>query len=344
VTACDQGKQHDQPTGGPYLTIVGANIGTDKPLPADGIIHIAFDRFLLPITITRQSFQLKDAFGAPVGAPVITYDPVSRVVSLMNPGVQGTAWLQPNQPYKVEIGVPKTEGDSGPRAIDRATLDPAGGPYVIGFQVTALPSIPTPPMDVTMDFCRDVSPIFQAKCSGGPCHHAPVGRVDPAAGLILQTGAGVENTAIDRVAQASNTGPRAEPGPPGRLFGVDMAIIAPFAPDRSLLMYKVLMAQPRPEDVGIDASSPACTTDSPPPQPALAAWQLPAKPITDDERARLAELVLGREMPYPLNLPAGTQTPAGEETTLPLTFDELERLRAWIAQGAKVTTCLQCTE
>jgi hypothetical protein len=67
------------------------------------------------------------------------------------------------------------------------------------------------------------------------------------------------------------------------------------------------------------------------------------QPLGDDERARLAQLILGRAMPYPLDLPAGMQTAQSEDPTrAPLTFDELERLRAWIAQGAQVSACGLC--
>jgi hypothetical protein len=66
------------------------------------------------------------------------------------------------------------------------------------------------------------------------------------------------------------------------------------------------------------------------------------QPLSPEERERLAQFVLGREMPYPQNVPDGVQSAGGD--TLPVPFEDLERLRAWIAQGAIVTKCTTCTQ
>ncbi len=192
-------------------------------------------------------------------------------------------------------------------------------------------------------------PIFQLRCSGGLCHGSPVGTANPAEGLILQTPDGIANTAIGgtppRVSQESNTGGPAQTGVQGKVFGVDMAIIQPGDPGASWLMYKVLLGQVRPIDRGLDAGVATCGTSGSAP---TSVFQLPSPQPTasltlsaSDEEI-LSQYILGNQMPYPLNLPTNEATPAVDSDTLPLTFTELERVRAWIAQGANVTTCSAC--
>jgi hypothetical protein len=55
----------------------------------------------------------------------------------------------------------------------------------------------------------------------------------------------------------------------------------------------------------------------------------------DEERAALSDRVLGREMPYPVQ-----QATAYDEE--PLTFQERETIRMWIARGALVEDCGAC--
>lgn len=43
--SCDAGPRDDDPRG-PAVTILGTNVGIDRPLPADGAIEVAFDRYL----------------------------------------------------------------------------------------------------------------------------------------------------------------------------------------------------------------------------------------------------------------------------------------------------------
>jgi hypothetical protein len=236
-------------------------------------------------------------------------------------------------------------GGSGPRAIDNATLTT---PAVETFQ--AGPAASTPSADRHVDFCDDVLPIFQLRCSGSLCHAAPLGVSNPAEGLVLETSLGVANTAINRVSQESNTGPLAgTPQVQGKTFGVDMGIVFASSstsgdPGSSWLMYKVLLGQVRPIDQGLDAGvatcgnapAPTSVLQLPTPQPILL---LPAS-----EQEILSQYILGNQMPYPLNLPANEGTPPDEFDTLPMTFDELERVRAWIAQGANVETCNSCPE
>lgn len=307
------------------------------------MIQIAFDRMLLPASVTRQAFLLGDANNVAL-EPVVTYDPVRRIVTLSNPDPGGGSWLTPGLSYKLILTTPQTSPDhvSGARAIDGAILD-AASTGEVGFMASAAANAGG--IDAKMSFCNDVLPIFQARCSAGQCHGAPTiqppserfpdGHTVPAAGLLLETSQGVLATAIGRVAQGSNTGATAGAGgPPYPKFGIDVPIIDPGDPGNSWVMYKLLLA-PRPTvDGGIldgtncgGVAVPPTTGPSP-----LTAWV----EMSDDERARLSNYVLGNQMPYP---PA----PGKDDRSQNLTLDELERIRAWIAEGATVDDCSSCT-
>ena len=116
-------------------------------------------------------------------------------------------------------------------------------------------------------------------------------------------------------------------------------------------MYKVLLGQVRPVDQALDAGIATCGAGGALP---AAAEQVPLAqpvatlPLPAGERTILSEYILGNQMPYPLNLPPNVQTPVSagndDSSTLPLTFDELERVRAWISQGATVTECGSCPQ
>ncbi|HEY2510118.1 MAG TPA: hypothetical protein VGI39_04660 [Polyangiaceae bacterium] len=322
-------------------------------LPADltSTVQIGLDRLLHPASVTRQSFALRDVAGNYL-QPVVTYDPVARVVTLQNNATGPTgAWLQAGTSYEVVMGVAKSDdwaGLGGPRAIDGATLS---AQVVKTFQAVAATTATSSP-DRLVDFCSDVLPVFQYRCSASSCHGAPQGSM-PAEGLVLQTANGIANTVFSsagtRVAQESNTGGAAGTGhPQGRPFGVDMALITPGDPGSSYLLYKVLLGQVRPVDQGLDAGVPTCGAASLPAPVAQTTLPQPSLTLPDDEQTRLSQYILGDQMPFPLNLPANYPTPVGppddESATLPMTFDELERLRAWIAQGARLEQCPACPE
>ncbi len=336
VAGCDQGSQSDQPVAGPFVQILKANVDANTLLAENDSIQIAFDRLLLPATIVRQSFVLVDSFGNPVTSPLVTYDPVTRVVTLSNPNANGDRWLVPGQPYKVVFPVPKGDDDqSGVRAIDRATLDPAVS-HQIGFQVA--PARNDLSADTPMHFCRDVLPIFQVRCAGSTCHgtpgDAPGGRLLPAAGLVLQTPIGVLHTAVGLASVEANTGPLAGSGrAPGRIFGVDMPIIAPGNPGNSWLMYKLLLARPQETSDVAKATCDGSALDPGAPLGPTTSFL----PLPDDERTRLADHMRGNPMPYP---PA----PGKDDRSQNLTFQELERVRSWITQGAVVEDCSNCAQ
>jgi hypothetical protein len=301
-----------------------ANVGANTALPQNAPIQLAFDRLLLPITVTRQTFPLSDMNGAFL-TPFISYDPVSRVVSITpmpdNPFKMG-------QSYTLQIVSPTNPQDSsGLHAIDGATLDPdpSNAPRSITFPISAPAA--TPPAPPVVDFCGTIVPIFQRNCTSGSCHGlspAP-GMPPPPTGLVLfappsNTAAEVYMTAIGRPSVEASTGPVAQASAPTRIFPRDMPIIdANGDPGNSFLIYKMLMAEPAAADGGTPASAAAYSGVTP-------------FPLTDGERETLASMVPGREMPFPSDPSASPYTPTG----LALTVDQMESISFWIAEGAQV--------
>ncbi len=359
---CDQGKQANQKVRGPLVSLVEANVGVNRPLAANGVIRLRFDRYLLPSTVYRQPVQLiNETTNQPLPAPVVTYDPVALTVTLRNPvDDPERKWLEPGR-YKVAMRVAGSDGNpEGLRAIDGAPLREA---FTVSFQVdsTILPRSAV--LEPTMEFCADVLPVLQAKCgTGSPCHNAPTAGSQPASSLVLTTSDGFRQTACSpstrtcapRLAQGANTGGSSTSTDTGRVFGIDMPLVAPGDPGNSWLLYKVLLA-PLPTtpltdrdkgfplicsrrglpDAGVVASADAgaapadggagVTRTSKP-------TGIAPTPADDAEHAILSDHVLGREMPYP------PLTATGYETR-PLDFDDRERLRIWIAQGAVLQDC-----
>jgi len=336
LASCDTGKRHTQKTLGPAVLVVGVSVGDGRPMPADGAVQIAFDRYLLPSTVNRQSLAIVDGSNkalAPEDAPVVLYDPIARTVTLAPPR---QPWLTEGQPYKIILGIPTEDEDTGGlRAIDRAKLFPNQKlefSFFVGPKKNAR-------IEPEVSFCRDVLPIFTAKCAGSTCH----GSGDRAASsLVLDTSAGVGATALNRVAQGSNRGPRAgQVTSSERLFGVDMPIIDPGVPGNSWLLYKVELPPP---PVAPLASPPyACTNGLLEPEVTFAFAPLVpnAQRAADDlERSILSDYILGREMPFPV-----ASARAYEE--LPLTFEEREKIRLWIAglpRGASLPECGGCAQ
>jgi hypothetical protein len=80
-------------------------------------------------------------------------------------------------------------------------------------------------------------------------------------------------------------------------------------------------------DAGDDAGAPASTTTL---SNVCGLYSVNWQPLSTSERANLANLVPGREMPFPsnLNLDAGPGTGSS--------INELERISLWITQGAPI--------
>lgn len=332
IGACDAGTQHNQQTKGPPIRITDVNVGADKPLPADGEIQIAVDRYLLPASVTRQSVFVVTAGGEAADNELIArYDPISRTISVR--GLKDV-WLTPGQPYKLQFSLPPNDdvNDRGLRAIDRAALEPSQ-PREFAF----FASEPTGQKnEKTVDFCGDVLPILTMRCTSGVCHAGgPAGAQFPAAGLVLDSFTGIQATAIRRVANSANTtGRTGDPEERGRAFGLGMPLIDPTDPGNSWLLYKIELARESTIDSG-PATSFICNKVPDKEEVALPTadpfrFAVKIERPSDLERSILSDHVPGREMPYP---PA----PA-------LTFDERERLRLWISQGAVMTECGGCTQ
>lgn len=356
------GTPGDQPYArGLAVHLVASNVGTNAALEVGQPIELAFDRLLLPITVTRQTFELTDsASPASFVTCSIAYDPVARVVT-----------LTPVLPAQLTVGTTYhlsiiSESDptnpAGLHAIDGATMDPdtMKFPRTITFQVVAATgTAPTTCNGIVgpcMSFCTDIVPILKTdstSCSGSGTCHAGISfeRGRPlAAGLALtgtdppmppdpSTAQLVEATAINRLSIESTMGALSEPGPPSAHFGQDMPIIdtntlpdpetlAPVGPagsgdpGNSYLMYKVLMA-----GTGGLLSPQQMATALP------NVYALTWTPLSGTERATLASLIPGREMPLPSPVGSPTPNPSG------LPVDSLERLSLWIAQGAPLSNC-----
>ncbi len=124
TAACDTGKRDNQKTLGPAVLVVSVNVGDKAPLPADGAIQIAFDRYLLPATISRQSVILLDSAKNPVAtdlAPIVLYDPIARTVTLAPPKqpwlTEGPALLGPAADPRGRFGY---DGSSRHRPAQRS--------------------------------------------------------------------------------------------------------------------------------------------------------------------------------------------------------------------------------
>lgn len=346
-SGCDQGKQNDASLGvGPPVHLVATNLGAST-LPINGRIELSFDRLLLPLSTVRQTFVLLDSQNNSVDpVPTVAYDPVSRVVTV----TPDPTSLDVGQNYKLVITTPSSATDeNGLRAVDGAYLS-ADSPSVLDFTVTAALSAPATETP-TIDFCRDIAPVISDPGRCTTCHSPNLvagGTSLAFAGLALDTPADIQSTAILQVAHGSNNGPMAAPQQPLLQFTEDVPIIDPGRlgtgdPGHSWLIYKLLMAPPPACEAKRSLGYPLCDGGAPfadaATQPASIAglYQVSCsdagdpcpQALSDDERARLASLIPGREMPYP-NDPAAALT----ANTLALTVPELELVSLWIAQGA----------
>jgi hypothetical protein len=331
---------------GAPIEIVAVNVGPDQPIVVGAPIEISFDRLLLPTSVTRQAFVVQDLFGNYL-EPTPSYDPVARVVRLC-------VVLEADQSYTLTITSPGDAADPlGLRAIDGAELDPSAtasytfpvvaGPAYAGTDAcpqggaagedagadAGVPIVPSP-----VDFCSDVLPIFSSKCGTAACHSGSL----PAEGLQMTSAQGILATAVGRVSQESNTGSTAAVTQPqaGGQFGVDMAIIGSADPGESWLLYKLLMAVPPPcssTPASPDACNDAGATDFDGGSSHDVSWA----PLSDAERATLAGIIPGREMPFPANPSAALDDPTNIAANL--TQYELELVSLWIQQGAVVPSC-----
>ena len=324
VLSCDTEYFPAPPSAGPRIHLVpfGTNVGPGSSYTVDQPVRLAFDRFLDPTTVTPQAVALEDSAGVPVSEARLAYDPVTLTVTLSNPG-GSLVWLTPGKEYRVVLSTDTTHGllaiDGAPLAVPMTILFTPGAP-------------PRPPFAgvPTMHFCADLlGPVLLGSCAYGTCHVTPPdagarapldsGQSEPPQGLSLGNQHWFRATALGYVAHESNTGPRGVVRMASRgQFGIDMAIIAPGNPGSSWLMYKTLLASPAPAaEAGTGPASGVSTFG-----------QGVVSPVSSAERARLSNYILGREMPYP-------SAPSQSEPSVGLAVADLERLSAWISQGAQ---------
>lgn len=311
--------------------LVGSNIASSTALlPSNGIVELAFDRPLSPLCISRQTFALHDVDGY-FPAPIVAYDPVARIVSLTPLGS-----LDSDHVYEVDVRTPTNPDDLyGLRSVDGATLAQANlsVAFSVGGPDTTGRSIPSAP---TIDFCRDIFPVFSNKCGTSACHGGPL----PVEGLSLDSPAGIALTAIGQVARGANTGPTSSPQPPSLAFGVNMPIIDPGPgspsagnPGNSWLLYKLLMEEPAASSSTPYAS--ACDGGTVEPVSTDSVHVVAWEPLSTSDRMALSAVISGQAMPPPSTSADGTENTA-------LSEDELERVSVWIASGAAVPSQCGC--
>ena len=319
--------------------------GTTRGVLGSTSIRLRFDRFLDPVSPTRQAICLQptiapaasylDCEGTDFLQP--TYDPARReVVFLQRAGAR----LAPQTTYQLTVFRPIDPSWPGFRAFDGAAIDAAttfqlttaatdpplakdelpapGDRYCedapCGAACAAAPSVKacaaacTPSASGCAEACEatcrakcpeGVATVLRA-CASGACHAPSASPEGAAAGLDLSTPAGLDATALERVAHATQVGEhaaRAEARPVR--FGRSMPIVAPGFPGNSFLLYAQLLGE--------------------------AYVQTEAAPAHEEiERLREA---LGGGMPMPPSLGA---------------WPGLEALRAettWVALGAATRTC-----
>lgn len=308
------------------LHVIGVSVREDKPHFADEAIEVSFDRLLLPSSVLRQSFVIRDAFGVPVESPIVVYDPVLRVVRIENPRLNqadpsARPWLLDNQPYTLTLGVPKPGEDTGGfRALDGATLD-AKSKRQWGFVARVRPVTSMVQNAAADRFCGHVMPIFRAKCV--QCHGPS--RADM--GLDLSSAVAIQRTAWGRLARTTARGSSSTlPTTLAEGFGRDMAIVQPRSPGTSVLLYKVLLAEPAAES----ATTPSCGGASFLPRAPVVPYLAGLDPA---ERGRLGGLLSGNAMPF------------SDQGSVPgpgLSLSEQRVLAAWIADGAEAKACPAC--
>jgi hypothetical protein len=303
--ACDApGESDDLKAPAPMLRLLGTNAET-RVVSGDGAIELGFAQYIKPLSAIRQSFLVRTAQGTPVTAPLVAYDPVTRIVRIENPEPNVGEWFREEQFYTLTLGVPQAGQEPGGfRTLVSGTLPK---PVVYGFKAQALSTERT--LAARIDYCKEIAPVFTDKCTR--CH----GTGDA---LDLASARGIDH-AKDRVARSSvRSAGRALP--PGKLFGADMPLLESGSPGTSFLLYKALRSKLGTRE------TPVCGAPS--------ALTVPIAPFLPDpgdaERAVLADLVGGQAMPPP------------NENNEALTFAELRRISTWIRQGATTAQCGPC--
>jgi hypothetical protein len=280
-------------------------------------IRLVFDRFLLPTTTFRQSVCLRSVSGPVKAAKDCAkglvlepaYDPVLRQITFRQPAT--SLGLIAGKRYTISVFTPPDAGSlAGIRAFDGAPLAAAFSREFTVRDVEPPGEAPEPP---PADLCYDVTHgVLQRTCATNGCHtgagaddHGLV--LGAAEGLDLSTNAHLRATALSHVAHETQTGEHADEGEDSASrFGRAMPIVDPTRPGNSYLLYK-LLANADNGDPGADAAK---------------------------ERQRIAEIARLRAAVV-VGMPMPPQDGAGARVDQ----EHLEKLSAWILQGAATATC-----
>lgn len=231
----------------------GCGIGDDPDctMPTNAPIALRFDRFLNPVSATRQAIRVypgNPALGPPFTYDVV-YDPVERVVEYRVP--PGASY-KPGTVYEAELLVADAPNDPGIRAVDGAPLGRADLPLRVSFRTADAPvELEAPPAPPS---CADVvQQVFGklGQCAGQECHrrgdNALLGSGDELGDaphqLWLDSPGRFALSAISRVARQTDLGDFSggPSTPQSPRFGVRMALIEPGSPGGSYLMYKLFL-------------------------------------------------------------------------------------------------------
>ena len=290
-------------------------------------LELRFDRYLQPASAVRQSMSLFTGENGVFLEP--EYDLIERTLIYRLPAGNR---LVSNTQYTVALPVPQEADDDGFRAVDGAPIASGSVPLQYNFFTSretseVLPELPVPTCREVLDIFRrgvctqchldtrggvgngDCEPGFAPHPVGGDCVQVP------RQGLDLSSGPGLVNTALNRVARQTQTGPRGDvPLENPDRFGVQMPVIDPGRPGNSYLMYKLLV---NPDNF-LEAREPGETrldVDLP-------SGELPAGAA---ERERLREwFVRGDPMP---------------QGGFSMDLADFRSLQAWIQAGAPIDTC-----
>jgi hypothetical protein len=314
----------------------GSGVREGCTVPTNATITIRFDRFLDPATVNRQAISVYTGDprnGSPFTYEVV-YDPIERVAEYR---LGSNRPYEPNTLYQYELLVPKASGD-GIRAFDGAPLAegdvPLRGSFLVSDQpedVEATP--PAPSCDVI------VNDVFRnlGRCAGSECHRRGGNQTldtkldlgDAPHQLYLDSPSHFELSARGRVARQTELGDVSGgvPTASGPRFGVRMALIEPWSPGASYLLYKVLLGRDNYEDCSDGALSELCALPGPceSAHPALPLPEGECLNPPEEELVRLREwFVRGAPMPRTNSL--------GERGSVPV--QGLRALSSFIAAGA----------
>lgn len=194
--------------------------GAGLKVPRLAAIRVAFDRLLLPASVSRQSVRLVS--GATAALSTVRFDPATRE-AVIEPFIENP--LAASTRYRVVVdGVQDLSGAVlvGPVSLDFETTDELG-------RWSPRHAVPF----------AEVAPIFEG-CATSDCHAGPT----PVSGLDLSSGEGLRRTALGQPSKGAL--PRGNEALDGAFRLTDLALIdardGRGRPEYSYLMYKVLGA------------------------------------------------------------------------------------------------------